>query len=151
MGSRNKMAFVDYCWSSSRSLILVVLVSPLLVAGCNESNYDIAPVSGKVTINGKPIQGLHVLFQPRAQGDKLSVGSGSTGTTDADGRFKMKMTDPQMDGAVVGNHVVRFSTIDIRDQSGRQLVLPPTYTDGSMKFEVPKGGTDQANFDISRR
>jgi hypothetical protein len=89
--------------------------------------------------------------------------------TDENGRFVL-MTDDGQTGAVVGKHRVRIQTkrdeanvfIDPETGSadsaprsdakkgGKIDPIPPEwYSDKSTKeFEVPAGGTDQANFDI---
>ncbi|HBO46205.1 MAG TPA: hypothetical protein DD670_20230 [Planctomycetaceae bacterium] len=77
----------------------------------------------------------------------MTVGAGSSGTTDADGRYILQTAaEPPSDGAVPGGHLVRFSTRDMK--AGKMLTLPPSCSDGSMSFVVPPEGTDQANFDL---
>ena len=146
---------------------LLVLIIPLAV-GCQRLDYQVAPVSGQVTLDGKPLAGVHVLFQPRAKGKQnLSPGPGSTGTTDNEGRFELETLEPTRRGAVVGTHIVRISTradsmidpseldnlADMPDlppvSKPPKVQLPPCWTDGSEQFEVPPEGTDQANFHIT--
>jgi len=124
----------------------------LLLAGCGGAGYQLAPVSGRVTLHEKPLAGVHVSFQPVALGaGSPNPGPGSFGQTDADGRFTLRTMDTDRPGAVVGNHVVTLSTAS--QQSGpsdavipAESLLPKSAGDGSLRFEVPAGGTDQANF-----
>ena len=60
--------------------------SAWLIAGCGSGN-NLATVRGKVTLNGRPLQGALVEFQPTAPG-----GSPSSGITDAEGRYELMYT-----------------------------------------------------------
>ena len=76
------------------------LVLVLAALGCG-SDYRLAPVSGRVTLNGKPLAGAHVHFQPIGSRAQPSPGPGSHGVTDAEGRFTLQV-DARQPGAVVG-------------------------------------------------
>ena len=39
----------------------------LLVAGCGGRGYEVAPVSGTVTVDKRPATGVHVSFQPSSE------------------------------------------------------------------------------------
>jgi glycine/D-amino acid oxidase-like deaminating enzyme len=134
-----------------------VRLIPLLVvfaAGCGDSN--VAPVSGRVTLNSKPLAGATVHFQPIGDG-QLHTGSGSYGKTDAEGRYALKLDLDNRDGAVLGMHQVtvtlaeeehKYSLLDAPTRRAK-MTIPPRYREKSaLKFTVPKGGTDQANFDL---
>ena len=120
--------------------------------GCGSDN--VVPVSGRVTLDNKPLDGVSLTFVPRAEStDGLNVGPGSMGKTDAEGRFTLKTVDGR-DGAVIAKHVVRISpAIDpdaTPDDPGKasKLVLPKSADNGSLTFVVPEGGTDQADFEL---
>ena len=130
------------------------------LAGCSSSDY--APVSGVVTLNGKPARNVMVMFQPTATKDKPNPGRGSTCFTDENGRFVMK-TDDGMTGAAIGKHRVRISSVyseklhgyEVWDHDANKAVradadpIPVDWNAESKKeIEVPPGGTDQANFEI---
>jgi hypothetical protein len=134
------------------------------VAGCGGSKY--APVSGVVTLNGKPYGKAVVSFQPHATKDNPNPGRGSSGYTDENGRFTLKSDDGH-EGAVVGNHRIRIMTrrdnttgefdpevgspdLDpkARPRGFVEPIPPEWYATSTKDFEVPAGGTDQANFDI---
>jgi len=134
---------------------LLVAACAMSIAGCGGTDYDLAPVSGRLTLNGQPVPDMMIFFQPVAKDPKNPrSGPGSTGRTDADGRYVLKTADRRRDeGAVVGNHVVRMMVPDDRpdthdDMLGtrRRNPLPSEASDGSLQFEVPPGGTDQADF-----
>jgi hypothetical protein len=137
----------------------VVLIAGVLAvaAGCNRSPYDLAPVSGLVTLDGNPLAAARVRFEPRAAGDSIDAGPGSMGITDSEGRYELE-TIKQNRGAVVGTHVVRIGTRQTRLDPNNldrlevlaKEVVPMRYnTSTRLTFEVPSGGTEEANFDLS--
>jgi hypothetical protein len=142
---------------------LCVTIAFLLTAvGCSERKY--VPVSGVVKLNGKPYDKAVVSFQPIATEGNSSPGRGSSAYTDANGRFEL--FSDENDGAVVGKHLVRIMTRgnDIEGASpeggssdetptNRPIdPIPPEWNALSkIEFEVPKNGTDQANFDIETK
>jgi hypothetical protein len=133
----------------------------LMIAGCEERGY--APVSGVVTLDGEPYTRAVVSFQPIGSKENPHPGRGSSAYTDERGRFVLE-GDDEILGAVVGKHRVRIMTRgnDVVGQSskggtpddaptGRTTVdpIPPEWNALSEKeFDVPPGGTDQANFNI---
>jgi hypothetical protein len=134
------------------------------VVGCS-GGPKYAPVSGVVMLDGKPYPKAVVSFQPVATEGNPNPGRGSSAYTDENGRFVL-MGDNDVDGAVVGKHLVRIMTRgnDVVGQSPeggspdetplkREVdPIPPEWNALSKKhFDVPSGGTDQANFDIVSR
>jgi hypothetical protein len=75
------------------------------LAACNQSGYELAPVRGTVTINGKMIKSGKVMFSPVAQGDNLNPGKPAFGMLRIDGSYVLT-TYADNDGAVVGKHWV---------------------------------------------
>ena len=125
-----------------------------LVAGCGRGGHSVAPVSGRVTLSGKPMAKVNVTFQPlAASGSSGDAGWGSYGVTDGDGCFQLKTVDGKP-GAVVGKHAVYLTVPNPNPPKGDEYVppppnpFPPQAWNGSLTFEVPAGGTDQANFDF---
>jgi hypothetical protein len=85
--------------------VLVVLSACLLSGlGCGGSE-KVVSVSGKVTRNGKPVDGLIVSFVPVAQ---TATGT-STGETDENGQYELTVARTGRSGAVVGTHKVWLS------------------------------------------
>jgi hypothetical protein len=135
---------------------LCVVCCLSLLAGCGGPKYQTAPVSGRVTLDGRPLASAHVSFQPIAPG-KPDPGPGSFGRTDANGNFRLETIGVHKDGAVVGQHIVRISPyqpdqgLKDDDVRPRDTTLPAQADDGSLRFEVPPGGTDRADFAITSR
>src|SRR5687767_14997283 len=88
--------------------VVSLALSLLLIAGCGEKP-SVAPVSGIVTLNGAPLVGASITTQPIAAADSLNAGSGSFGTTDAEGRFELDLVKPAVKGAIIGEHRVMIS------------------------------------------
>jgi hypothetical protein len=137
--------------------LLAMLVA---IWGCGDgSNFAVAPVSGTVTLDGNPLADATVSFQPVAQTDDGLAGELSVGKTGADGKFTLKTTNDQ-DGAVVGQHVVRITTAqwknsdesDNPDQiQASEEILPTKYNSQTeLEFEVPVGGSQEANFTLTK-
>jgi hypothetical protein len=129
------------------------IMSCLLLAASGCQNH-VAPVSGRITLNGQPISGAVVTFQPR--GSKVSpqpAGTGSVGRTDGQGRYSLRLIDPDQPGAIVGEHSVTISTAtggtDETPATGKPM--PKAWRDGSKRFKVPPAGTSDANFEINAR
>jgi hypothetical protein len=127
-----------------------------LALGCGSRK--IAPVSGRVTLNGKPVANALVAFNPIPKEGTSEAGPGSVGTTNENGEFTL-MVSPGRKGAQVGRHRVAISAMnpqagesDARLPRGRRPLvntIPSRYNEKSeLTFEVPPGGTDQANFPL---
>lgn len=139
-------------WNPSALLLSTLLLGSL---GCGSSGYELAPVSGVVTLYGQPLVDATVSFEPKAGSGTTLVGPGSAGTTDENGRFELA-TFKQEGGAVVGTHTVRISTYksrfeDLRTSDKIEVVsiehVPWHYNRNTeLTFEVPSGGTEEADF-----
>ena len=124
----------------------------VLAGGCGSAG-PTASVSGRVTLAGQPLANAVVTFQPvRPQDGAALTVTGSVGKTDADGRFELRLIEPDKPCAAVGQHRVSISTASSDPANDAQLPtgerVPPAWRDGSQTFEVPPGGTNAANFDI---
>src|SRR4051794_9588941 len=89
----------------------------LLAVGCSKGP-ALAPVSGRVMMDGKPLPNATVTFRPLAK-DGSSVLE-SVGTTDSDGRYTLKAlvsgAAESPAGAMAGKHKVMITQFD-RDAS----------------------------------
>lgn len=137
-----------------RSLHCCLLLSSFaFLIGCGSEPFAVSPVSGRVTLNGKPYAKGIVAFQPVGDAQNPSPGPGSTAYTDDQGQFVLKIS-PQKPGAVVGKHRVQIwtqmSASSASDEStGWKEPIPPRYNNETQEvFDVPPEGTDQANFDL---
>ena len=136
---------------------LAYFVVLLLFIGCNQGPYELAPVSGVVTLYGEPLVNATVSFEPRADGREI-VGPGSVGKTDNEGKYEL-LTFKDERGAVVGKHTVRISTYkskfkDLKNSDAVEVVsiehVPWHYNRNTqLTFEVPSGGTEEADFTLT--
>lgn len=120
----------------------------LAIGGCHS---DVVPVSGRVTLNGKPLAGAVVTFQPHSEHGPRPGTTGSVGRTDEEGRFRLRLVEPDAPGAAVGEHSVTISAVKSGSDEAAVtgIQLPKAWSDGSQRFVVPAGGTTQADFKIS--
>jgi hypothetical protein len=136
-------------------LIPIVLI--LLAAGCGGGAHRIAPVSGKITLDGKPLNNASVLFGPIGSADNKEPGPSAVGKTDAEGRFSLMAVDGSMTpGAVVGKNKVVITAGANDDPNDPKRTfhkqLPAKYNRNStLVFDVPAEGTDAANFELSSK
>jgi hypothetical protein len=145
----------------------VLAAGGLLAAmvGCSSGGPQFVPVSGVITLDGKPYGKAVISFQPIGTNDNPYPGRGSSAFTDENGRFVL-MCDAKINGAVVGKHQVRITSrgsdpIGPGPEGGtpddapvrREIdPVPPEWNlHSKVEFDVPPGGTDQANFDIKSR
>ncbi|MFK7768778.1 MAG: hypothetical protein AB8B55_16270 [Mariniblastus sp.] len=76
---------------------VVVVTAALFLVGCGTPPPEIVPVTGRVTIDGKPINNVEVRFYPTIEGlDGNMVG---IGVTDADGNYKLALPGKPDSGA----------------------------------------------------
>lgn len=94
--------------------VLVWITSLAAVAGCSRGP-QFGDVNGTVTLNGRPLPDLEVVFMPDPAAGTL--GPTSTAYTDAKGYYQL-VTNKGQSGAVVGTH-----RVCIRDLAA--LPLPP--------------------------
>jgi hypothetical protein len=132
-----------------RSFVPVVL---LVAAGCGSGK--IAPVSGQVTLDDKPLGGVLVTYQPEG------TGGGSTALTDESGNYTLRMVMDDQPGAAIGKHRVEIACpVDAssdKDTGGRapkpKVVIPPRYNvQSELSMDVPPGGKKDANFALKSR
>jgi hypothetical protein len=144
-----------------------VVFLPLVCVGCGPP-YRVAPVSGRITLDGKPLANALVTFAPMGTKGQMEVGPTAAARTDADGRYALKI-DPKKPGAVVGHCRIYINTpLDERAKAaakepppdvgalpGQQFAkdrLPERYRYGTeLTFDVPTSGTDSANFALSSK
>jgi hypothetical protein len=74
----------------------------LSVSGCQESGPVLGTVVGRVTLDGRPLEGAAIVFSPKAQA--VDAGS-SRGKTGADGRYALSFGSSRK-GAYLGEHSV---------------------------------------------
>src|SRR5258708_3597923 len=100
---------------------LLIGVALLLALGCGPGK-KFVPVSGKVTLNGKPLVNAMVSFQPIAAKGSVEAGVGSQAKTNEQGEFTLKASTGEL-GALVGKHQVIISSAS--PQTGDDDARPP--------------------------
>ena len=125
-------------WKAGTFAVLVALLS-----GCG-GDLKVAPVTGTVTLDGKPLERASVLFQPEKGGRP------SFGVTDANGKFTLAYSMNEQ-GAEVGSATVKITTKlqaesadgDYRENAPRAAErVPARYSKEPLKVTVePKSNT----------
>ena len=88
---------------------LAVFAVLFAVAGCGESNPSTAQVSGKVTLDGEPVEGALVLFIPDDPANKAA-----TASSQSDGSYTLT-TFEAGDGAMPGSYKIKVSKKGLED------------------------------------
>jgi hypothetical protein len=125
---------------------------PLVIAasGCGERN-DVPhyPVSGIVTLDGKPLAGAGVMFLPRGE----TRGNACVALTDGEGKYSLKPERGGGTGAPEGEFAVTISKMKdpppgtgsgpAAAETGFDETLSPKYWDSAqtiLSAHVPQGG-----------
>lgn len=95
LAGRARGAGLGRCTGTVTALAVISVLS-LAAVGCRQS--DMAPVSGRVTFEGRPVPKAIVRFLPESR-PMAAAG------TDDDGRYRLTTRRP-MDGAYIGRHKV---------------------------------------------
>jgi len=82
--------------------LCLILAAMLPTAGCG-SGPEMAPVSGHITVAGRPVNRGTVFFVPDAK--KGAIGKAASGNSGPDGTYSLR-TGLDMKGALVGNYRV---------------------------------------------
>jgi hypothetical protein len=110
---------------------LVVAVLGLFI-GCGPGGPELGRVTGKVTLDGKPVPNAMITYYPQF------AGSTSYGVTDQDGNYKMKYTDSD-EGAMVGKFHVGIQTKRMTREDMPDGMKPEEFNKLASSFvELPK-------------
>jgi hypothetical protein len=142
-------------------LRLFAALAPLALVGCGGKPYHVASVSGKLTLDGQPLPKASITFVPEATKENIAPGPTAAGMTDAEGRYDL-LIDKDTPGAVVGRCRIYISTLlsdpTLDDRDGGLPMrrpkdkVPEKYNQKTvLTFDVPPGGTSQADFDLKSR
>lgn len=99
-------------------------------------------VTGKVTLNGNPVENANVRFRPVTSKDEGGKAP-SQGLTDAQGVFRL-MYVRDVPGAAVGEHIVE---VDAKGPDGKQR-FPMEYNRRSKMHRSVKEGDNEINIEI---
>jgi hypothetical protein len=144
-------------------MIMIRYVTSVLVGitflslGCGKNPHRLAPVSGRVTMEGKPLANALVAFLPDTKPGAMPSPT-SRGETDQNGRYTLTSSEDKP-GAVVGTSKVRISTMKStgggEGEGGAILAretVPERYNARTeLTFDVPEEGTDQADFALKSK
>lgn len=149
-------------WLGRRSWLVLCLAAGLAGCGGEPEVPGLVPVTGKVTLDGKPLDRAQVTFVPTGTDGRTAIAS-----TDATGAFAMTTNNTK--GAMPGSYRVAVSYIVGRDgqpitqfEEGMDITqllaageakegLPPRYSDPQqteLKFDVAEGGENVCNLDL---
>ena len=119
---------------------VVPILLLVALAGCGKGGPQIAPVHGRVTLDGQPLAKADVRFQP--DGSQRP----SSGRTDAEGRYELMYKRGQP-GAIVGPHTVRIwvSPEVVRNPP---IIAARFDTKSELRREV-KPGDNEFDFDVT--
>jgi hypothetical protein len=99
--------------------VAIIVVGCILFHGCGDGRPPRVPVSGRVTIDGRPVTSGAIRFIPMG-------GRPSTGEIDSEGRFALSTFDPG-DGCTLGTHTVTVQSMDEIDGETRRWNTPKKY------------------------
>jgi hypothetical protein len=132
----NMFAFIPRLDCGGRAAV-AVLVLAVVLTGCSR-RFPMAEVSGKVTLDGKPLSDATVMFVPEK-------GFAAAGTLQPDGTFRLISGRPG-DGAVIGSHKVALMPADPLDTP-----IPTKFRSAEtsgLSVEV-KAGKNSFEFDLT--
>lgn len=126
----------------------------LTIVGCGDApsdQPDLGTVTGKITMNGKPLSDVMVVFSPES-------GRSSMGLTDAEGNYELEYVGDTM-GAKVGQHKISITTAQndsSEEESGGEEggtpakeTIPPAYNTQTTLTEEVKPGENIINFTLT--
>ncbi|HVJ84208.1 MAG TPA: hypothetical protein VM452_01120, partial [Caulifigura sp.] len=99
----------------NRLFLLSVIITPAF-SGCGSDGPPLGAVTGRVTLDGKPLSGAVLTFISQSE-----KGSPSYGGTDDQGRYSLMFTNTKS-GAMVGEHLVEIETTKVSAAEAKELV-----------------------------
>lgn len=100
-----------------------------LVAGCSPPEPPYGVVDGVVTLDGKPLSDVEVVFMPDSA--KGTSGRRSVARTDKEGRYHL-LDDGGKDGAIVGSHRVIVNDVLLSKSGSAPVVVGPDDAKGGV-------------------
>ena len=136
----------SYC---QKLLALVLTILVLMLTGCGSEGPEFVPVSGTVSLNGKPISEAVVTFVPK------QAGKPAMGFTDKQGHFSLSTSEGD-DGVIAGPYYATVTSLDgnavhvdaqglstgIRMRPRKKSILPRRYAlfgTSGLSYEVQAG------------
>ncbi len=135
-----------------RSLVVLLTIALCGLVGCSKgAGPDLGYVEGVVTLDGKPLDGAEVSFEPKDGRPSIAI-------ADPSGHYVLKFTGSR-NGAAIGAHVVRITSA--RGSSGgegdgplvkaRPELLPAKYHAKSTLTAEVAAGNNEIDFDLTSK
>jgi hypothetical protein len=118
---------------------LSCLVLTVLLTGCGKSGAEVAPVSGRVTLDGRPLEFANISFQQEGK-------SAGVSRTDKDGHYDLMYKRGVMGGPVGKNRVTIVLDTELSHHAQN---IPPRYNSQSDLEREIKPGQNEFNFDLT--
>jgi hypothetical protein len=136
-----------------------ILIVPVILGCSGKGDLPVTyPVSGRVLLDGKPVEAVDVAFLPAKA---LPLSRPARGRTNADGEFRLRTYfSPSVDamGAIAGQYTVTLSKIDAptglidpEKQKPRASQLPVRYASyerSDLSAEVTSDGANRFEFNL---
>jgi len=123
--------------------LLTIMCTVALGCGGGSDLPELGQVSGVVTVDGQPTEGLTVSFEPTGAGP-------STGTTDKEGKYTL-FYNPNAKGGVVGQHKVRISQANLAELEGDPIAIPAKFDSATTLTADVKAGENSFDFNVETK
>lgn len=127
------------------STACLAAIASIVACGCSGGDTpDLGKVTGKVTLDGKPVAGANIQFYP------TEGGRASSAVSDDSGQYELTYKG-DLKGAKVGPHVVSVTTAmspegepgDENYKPGQEETIPEKYQgDSELKVDVKAGDNE---------
>ena len=134
--------------STHRQPAIQIVLLLLVVSGCGSGGGGAEPVSGTLTLDGKPVPGAYLTL---VANDK-SLGGPYTGKTDEQGQFAMGPLGDAGAGVPAGVYELTITTAHSDDAGSETAVMPQELIPAKARvqtLEVPQGGLPDFNLQLS--
>jgi hypothetical protein len=129
-----------------------------LIAACGRPSDGriLVPTSGRVTLDGKSLEGAIVTFVPQSAG-----GLAASATTDVRGRYDLLTPGAPRPGVVPGSYAVTIMKIETRQLAAEEqamatvkmkssgLSMPPPTTESTQVLPQQYGNPDESEFTVT--
>jgi hypothetical protein len=123
-----------------------LVVAVLIAIGCSQRGFELAPVTGTVTMDGKPLAQALVRFLPQGG----AVNRPSTGVTDVDGKYRL-LYSAREEGTIVGPVKVEITTGDPEQPKLYPETVPTKYNTETTLTRDVQSGDNVFDFDLQSK